>query len=185
MSTSGIDFKFKISVIGNWRVGKTSLLKRFTKGTFNREYIKTIGAQFSKYDKEIEGDNIRLLFWDIAGQDDFGFLRPSFYRDSGAAIIVYSLEENDLGKSSFNNILNWHDDILRYCGSIPVVLFANKIDLVDENNLDQTIIQKIVNQRNFLGFFITSAKTGLGVFKAFNTLIKDLYKKALSLEITG
>lgn len=183
MSTSGIDFKFKISVIGNWGVGKTSLLKRFTKVTFNTEYIKTIGAQFSKYDKEIDGDHIRLLFWDIAGQDDFDFLRPSFYRDSSAAIIVYSLEENDLGKTSFNNILNWHDDILRYCGNIPVVLFANKIDLVDENNLDQTIIQNIVEHRNFLGFFITSAKTGQGVFKAFNTLIINLYKKSLSLEI--
>ncbi|MGB5910129.1 MAG: Rab family GTPase [Promethearchaeia archaeon] len=185
MSISGIDFKFKITVIGNWRVGKTSLLKRFTKSTFNTEYIKTIGAQLSKYDEEIEGDNIRLLFWDIAGQDDFGFLRPSFYRDSGAAIIVYSLEENKLGKSSFNSIIDWHDDILRFCGSIPMVLFANKIDLVDENNLDHTIIQKLVDQRNFLGYFITSAKTGQGVFKAFNTLIKDLYNKALSLELAG
>ena len=178
-------FRFKVVVIGDGSVGKTSLIEKFTKGTFQKEYIKTIGAQFSKFDAEIGGDTIELLFWDIAGQDDFLFLRPSFYRDSRAAIIVYSLEENDLGKRSFKHITDWHEDIRKYCGDIPIVVFANKFDLIEENNLDKTNIQEVVKERAFLGYFLTSAKTGQGVYEAFNVIINKQYSKykALSSEL--
>jgi small GTP-binding protein len=171
-------FRFKISVIGDGQVGKTSLIKNFTHGSFEKDYIKTIGAQFSKYEKEIEGDEIRLIFWDIAGQDDFLFLRPSFYKESGAAIIVYSLEENELGKRSFEHIVNWYENIKKFCGEIPIILFANKSDLVEEDNLDVSLIQDLVKLHGFLGYYITSAKTGEGVHEAFNTLIDKLYSKS-------
>jgi len=177
MKNSGLKFNFKITIVGDGRVGKTSLIQKFTKGSFQKEYIKTIGAQFSIYDKEIDGNNIRLLFWDIAGQDEFNFLRSSFFKNSRGAIIVYSLEENNLGEASFNHISNWHDDIIQFCGNIPIVLFANKVDLVEENSLDNSIIQEVVNERNFLGYYITSAKTGVGVIEAFNEIIDKLYHK--------
>ncbi|MFX1419359.1 MAG: Rab family GTPase [Promethearchaeota archaeon] len=174
-------FSFKITVIGDGSVGKTSLITRFTEGGFEKDYIKTIGAQFSIYDKEIDGDRIRLIFWDIAGQEDFNFLRPSFYRESRAAIIVYSLEENDLGKRSFKNIANWHEDIKKFCGEIPIIVFANKVDLIDEKNLKTNKIENLVKFRNFLGYCITSAKTGQGVIDAFNTFIEELYFKSKAL----
>ena len=170
-------FKFKITIIGDGRVGKTSLIKKFTKGSFHEDYIKTLGAQFSVYDKKIDGNKIKLFFWDIAGQDDFHFLHSSFFKDSKAAIIVYSLEENELGKSSFKHILDWYKDILKYCGNIPVVIFANKVDLIDEKSLDTAKIAELVKEHKFLDYFITSAKTGQGVTDAFNTIIKNLYYK--------
>lgn len=183
MKNSGLKINFKITIVGDGRVGKTSLIQKFTKGSFQKEYIKTIGAQFSVYDKEIDGNNLRLLFWDIAGQDDFNFLRSSFFKNSRGAIIVYSLEENNLGEESFNHISNWHDDIIQFCGNIPVVLFANKVDLVEENSLDNSIIQEVVNERNFLGYYITSAKTGVGVIEAFNEIIDKLYHKYKELSV--
>ena len=185
MKRSVSKFIFKITVIGNGRVGKTSLIQKFTQGSFQEDYINTIGAQFSIYDNEIDGDKIRLLFWDIAGQNEFNFLRSSFFKNSKAAIIVYSLEENDLGVKSFNHIPNWHEDIIQFCGNIPVVLFANKVDLVDENNLENSSIQGVVNKLNFLGYYITSAKTGQGVIEAFNFIIEKLYQdnKELSAEL--
>jgi len=179
--TAAQKFRFKISIIGDGQVGKTSLIKKFTKGGFETDYVKTIGAQFSKFEREIEGDEIRLIFWDIAGQDDFLFLRPSFYKESGAAIIVYSLEENELGKRSFEHINNWHENIKKYCGEIPIILFANKVDLVEEDNLDNSEIQKKVEKLGFLGYYLTSAKTGHGVHDAFDTLIKELYYKFKTL----
>ena len=179
--TAAQQFRFKISVIGDGQVGKTTLIKKFTKGSFEQDYVKTIGAQFSKFEREIEGDEIRLIFWDIAGQDDFLFLRPSFYKESGAAIIVYSLEENELGKRSFEHIKNWYENIKKYCGDIPIILFANKLDLVEEDNLDNTEIQKMVEKQGFLGYYLTSAKTGHGVHDAFNTLINELYYKFKTL----
>ncbi len=185
MNDIGSRFRFKITVIGDGRVGKTSLIQKFTQGSFQEEYLKTIGAQFSVYDKEINQDKIRLIFWDIAGQNDFNFARPSFFKNSRAAIIVYSLEENDLGKESFNHISKWHEDIIKFCGNVPVVLFANKADLIDENGLNKSEIQELVNNRNLFRYFITSAKTGYGVIEAFNTIIDELYRnsKALSAEL--
>jgi len=170
-------FSFKITVIGDGGVGKTSLIRRFTRGSFHEEYIKTIGAQFSKYEQEIEGDECELYFWDIAGQDEFHFLRPSFYKDSKAAIIVYSLEENELGKGSFKNISHWYDDLKQFCGVIPVLLFANKVDLVEKDTLNIAKMLKFVKKRNLLGYYLTSAKTGERVNDAFQSLIRELYYK--------
>lgn len=178
-------FRFKITVIGDGMVGKTSLIQKFTKGSFRQDYVKTMGAQFSVFDKEINEDKIRLLFWDIAGQVDFNFLRASFFKNSRAAIIVYSLEDNELGEKSFKHIDDWYKDITTHCGEIPVVIFANKVDLVDEDSIDDSKILELVDKHKFLGFYKTSAKTGSGVIEAFNTLIEKLYHKfkALSSEL--
>jgi len=177
MSEASKKFRFKITVIGDGAVGKTSLIQKFTNDNFKEDYIKTIGAQFSIFDKKIDGDKIKLLFWDIAGQDDFNFLRPSFFKNSVAAIIVYTLEENELGEESFKHIHNWSLDIKKHCGDIPVVIFGNKVDLIDEKQLDTSVIEKIVEENNYLGYFITSAKTGHGVIDAFDTIIDELYVK--------
>ena len=170
-------FTYKISVIGDGRVGKTSLIKKFTKGSFQKDYIKTIGAQFSIFDKIIDGAKIRLLFWDIASQDDFHFLRNSFFKNSRASIIVFSLEENQLGRNSFKSVIHWNKEIQQYCGKIPIVLFANKVDLIDEKRLDVINIQNLVKTQNIQGYYITSAKTGQGVTEAFNALILKLYNQ--------
>lgn len=172
-----ISFIFKITVIGEARVGKTSLIQKFTQNNFTKDYIKTIGAQLSIYNDRINGDKIKLQFWDIAGQDTFHFLRPSFFNNSKAAIIAYSLEENKLGEESFNHIPDWYNEIIKYCGNIPIVVFANKVDLVDEDSIDDSDIQEIVSKYNFLGYYITSAKTGNGVIEAFSAIIKELYDK--------
>jgi small GTP-binding protein len=185
MTEEGRKFRFKITVIGDGRVGKTTLIKRFTQGSFKKDYVKTIGAQFSVYDKEMGDDKVRLIFWDIAGQDTFHFLRPSFFNNSKAAIIVYSLEDNKAGLESFKHISTWDKDIRKFCGDIPVVLFGNKVDLTDENYLDYSVIQEVVDKNNYLGYYMTSAKTGKNVITAFNILIDNLYNtfKSLSLEL--
>ena len=170
------DFIFKITVIGDGGVGKTSLIKKYTQGSFQKQYIKTLGAQFSKYDEKVDGDNCKLFFWDIAGQQEFSFMRPTFYKGSKAAIIVFSHAPKE-EEESFNHIKDWHEDIKKYCGEIPIVLFGNKIDLVKISELDDNKVEKIVNKRNFLGYYRTSAKTGSGVYEAFQAIIKDLYIK--------
>jgi len=173
-------FKFKITVIGDGMVGKTSLIQKFTKGSFQKEYIKTIGAQFSKYEEEIDGDRCELVFWDIAGQDEFHFLRPSFYKSSVASIVVFSLEENDLGKNSYKHAGQWLKEIKKFCGDIPTAVFGNKIDLVDESKLDDEKVLKFVKKNDIIGYYHTSAKTGQNVENAFSTIIKELHNKAKS-----
>ncbi|MHA1642714.1 MAG: Rab family GTPase [Promethearchaeota archaeon] len=170
-----VEFVFKICVIGNGGVGKTSLIRKYTKGSFQKEYIKTLGAQFSKYDEKIEGGTVRLFFWDIAGQEQFSFMRPTFYKGSKAAIIVFSHGPGE--EKSFDAVPEWHDDIKKYCGDIPIILFGNKIDLVIKEKIDDETVQKLAEERNFLGYYKTSAKTGVGVYEAFQAIIKNLYNR--------
>jgi small GTP-binding protein len=114
-----------------------------------------------------------LFFWDIAGQREFDFMRPTFYKGSKAAIIVFSHTDAE----SFNKIPEWHEDIKSHVGDLPIVLFGNKIDLVEDDGRDDEKIQEIVKQREFLDYFKTSAKTGSGVYEAFQAIIKNLYNK--------
>jgi small GTP-binding protein len=166
-------YVFKITVIGDPAVGKTSLIKKYTQGSFQKDYIKTLGAQFSKYDEEIEEENCKLFFWDIAGQDEWSFMRGTFYKGSKAAIIVFSHTDEE----SFEHIPKWHDDITNFCGDIPIVIFGNKLDLVDEDNLNDKKVNKLVRKRDFLTYVKTSAKTGTGVYKGFQKIIRRLHSK--------
>lgn len=177
MNDTPLKFVFKITVIGDGGVGKTSLIKKYTHGTFKEDYISTIGAQFSFYDEKINGDECKLYFWDIAGQKEFEFLRSDFYEESKAAIIVYSLEENDLGKESLNHIDYWYKDLKESCGDIPMIILANKVDLINEDKLDDVYIQNFIKAKNFIGVFRTSAKTNQGVTEAFQKIIRVLYEK--------
>ena len=174
-------FKFKIVIIGDGGVGKTSLIKKFTQGTFQKDYIKTIGAQFTRLEKKINEDKISLIFWDIAGQSSYDFLNPLFYRESKACIIVYSLEKNNLGSESFKNMVNWHKELKMRCGDIPVVIFANKVDLIEGDDLDTSKLQNISEKLKIFSYYQTSAKTGQGVNDAFNVIIEELYKKSKAL----
>ncbi|MFW9820882.1 MAG: Rab family GTPase [Candidatus Thorarchaeota archaeon] len=173
-------FKTKITVIGDGFVGKTSLLSKFTQKKFEEDYIKTIGAQLFEYIEEKEGDHWELIFWDIAGQDDFHFLHPTFYKSSMASIIVFSLEENELGRDSFKHVTDWYKEIKKFCGDIPLVLFCNKVDLVDESKLEEEKIQKFIKKNDFINYYLTSAKTGQNVEKAFKAIIEALQNRMKS-----
>jgi len=177
-------FTYKVVIVGDAQVGKTSLILKYTKGTFNKEYIITLGAQLSKFEDIVEGNKIKLVFWDIAGQTNFSQLQQSFYKGSSAAIIVFSHEENELGDKSFQNIPKWLNNIIEYCGRIPVVLFGNKIDLIDVNELiinkehpksDHNIV-KLMKELKILGYLKTSALTGEGVTFAFKTLTNHVFQ---------
>ncbi len=168
-------YVFKITIIGDGAVGKTTLIKKYTQGEFQEDYISTIGAQFSINEQKINGDEIKLFFWDLAGQDEFKVFRSSFYENSKAAIIVYSLERNDMGIESLKNVMKWYDEMKQYCEDIPIIIFANKADLVDDTEIDGGSFKELSAKENYLGVFRTSAKTGNGVKNAFKAIIEKLY----------
>ncbi len=176
---------YKITVIGDGAVGKTSLIKKYTKGEFDAAYVMTLGAQFTQYQTEVSGTPIQLVFWDIAGQEAFGQLRPNFYQGSSAAIIVFSHEENEHGEKSFQDITKWLSDIKKNCGHLPIILFGNKVDLVEnidsivknkENPKSNYNVDALMKGYNFLGYYLTSALTGQGVNQAFSVLANKLYQ---------
>jgi small GTP-binding protein len=183
MASNEKDFKFKIIVVGDPSVGKTTLIRKYTTGGFQKDYIATLGAQFSNYEENLEGKKVRLFIWDIAGQETFELMRQKFYKGSSGAIIVFSHAPNEL--KSYDHIEKWLKELKKYCGDIPIALFGNKMDLIDEDELvsneDKVTsdfnITKLVNGHNMIEYFKTSALTGHGVIKAFQKLVRELYFK--------
>jgi small GTP-binding protein len=172
LSNEKADYVFKIVLIGDPAVGKTSLIQKYTLGKFEKKYVKTIGAQFSQYSESIEGNKINLFIWDIAGQDDFSLMRPTFYRGAKGVILVYSLIDDE----SFKSLKTWYDDIKKHCGDLPVALFGNKVDLVNEKKLEDSKVDSLKGDFDFIGHYYTSAKTGKNVLDAFQSLVKVIYK---------
>ncbi len=185
MGEDGRGFVFKICVVGNGAVGKTSLIQRYTEGEFNEEYIMTLGAQFTKHETEFGGVPIELVFWDIAGQESFAALRKGFYKGSRACIVVFSHEDNKHGNESFDHVKTWLADIQKNCGFLPIIIFGNKSDLApgikdkikDPNFPKSTAkVNEMMKGWNFLGYITTSALSGDGVKEAFNMLSEKLYE---------
>ena len=123
------------------------------------------------------------MFWDLAGQVSFDKLRKNFYNGTSAAIIVFSHEiDTELGEKSFKNIIKWSGDVRKYSEDIPIILFGNKIDLIDIKDLENsndllrsnTNISELVRDFNFFGYYKTSALSGEGVTGAFKAITNEL-----------
>jgi small GTP-binding protein len=179
LSVNEKGYGFKICVIGDGAVGKTSLIKKYTQNSFQNDYIATLGTQFSKYEENVDGEKVELYLWDIAGQDSFQALRQRFYTGSSGAIIVFSHAPDQI--ESFKHVDRWLNDLKKHCGNIPIVLFGNKIDLIDGSNLNPDLlisdanVEQFTTENGFIGYYKTSALTGEGVIDAFKALVKKLY----------
>jgi len=177
-------FKWKIVIIGDAAVGKTSLIRRYTTDSFEKDYISTLGMQFSKYEELVEGEKVELLLWDLAGQDSFSTMRDKFYKGSSGAIVVFSLAPEEL--ETYEHIDRWLSNIREGCGNIPIILFGNKADLVDQNALatspnyatSDVHVKKFAQDHKIIEYYKTSALTGQGVKEAFQTLVFKLYQRA-------
>lgn len=171
-------YGFKVVIIGDGAVGKTSLIKKYTQGSFQKEYIATLGTQFSKYEEEVDGEKVELYLWDIAGQDSFQALRQRFYTGSSGAVIVFSHDPEQT--KSYNNVGKWLADLKQHCGNIPIVLLGNKVDLIENgSNSDlatsDSKVEQLAKDNKFLGYYKTSALTGDGVTDGFKALVSRLY----------
>ena len=176
-------YTFKVAICGDGAVGKTSLINRFVEGTFTKEYLVTLGVEITKYGREVRGDAVNLILWDLAGQDQFSKVRERFFSGTSAAILVFSHEQNEEGERSFQHLQKWLDHIRENCGDIPIILLGNKIDLLDENlQLDNNYaksngnLKKLANDSGILDYFPTSALTGEGVMSSFRIITHELHR---------
>ncbi|MHA1378830.1 MAG: Rab family GTPase [Candidatus Helarchaeota archaeon] len=169
-------YTFKIVVVGDYAVGKTSLLNRYIDMKFNMNYLPTLGVNMLR--KEIIHDNnkVKLMFWDIAGQELYASVREQFYEGTQGAILVYDVTRPE----SFANITKWYKEIIEVVRSeIYCILIANKVDL--EKVIPTEVGQKIAEESKWL-FLETSAKTGEGIEEAFYALIEYLINVYQTLE---
>jgi small GTP-binding protein len=168
------EVKRKICMIGDWGVGKTSLIRKFVLDQFDDKYIATFGTKVTK--KRIKfkkGDDqiidMNLMIWDIMGQKEFKKIQLNAYRGTHAALVVCDITRKD----TLNNLTKWREDIVKISGEIPVIIMANKVDLKGEAEFSPNELSTVADEFQ-VPYFLTSAKTGLNVEAAFTELGKQL-----------
>ncbi|CAL8084181.1 unnamed protein product [Orchesella dallaii] len=170
---------FKVIIIGDPTVGKTSFVQRYVQGSFKRDYKGTVGVDFAlKVFKWSESQTIRLQLWDIAGQERFTWMTRVYYKDAHGCIIMFDLTN----RNSFQNTIKWKKDVDSKCmlpdGSpIPCMLLANKCDL-SSRQVDQMEIETFYKENNFIGWTETSAKEGLMVNDSMRFLVEVMLRQS-------
>ena len=168
-ATSSIN-NYKIVVIGDINVGKTSILSRFRYGSFEQSYMPTLGIDFFTKNLFYEDKTIRLILWDTAGQERFRSLIPSYLKNADCIIIVYDITNKD----SFNSLTHWLNDAKNNTieGTIFVIC-GNKIDLKEKRVVTNEEIDEYIKKENLL-YVECSAMNGEGIKELFNLIAKNL-----------
>ncbi|MCD6514937.1 MAG: GTP-binding protein [Candidatus Odinarchaeota archaeon] len=162
-------YQYKIIVVGEAAVGKTSLAVRFTHNFFRQDYIPTSGMNFFVKNIQRENDIIQLQIWDTGGQERFRHVRPQYYKNAHGALLVYDITNFE----SFEKLISWLAELDRFCGNIPIVLVGNKKDLEEKREVPTATAEDFA--KVYKTYFVeASAKTGENVTYAFTLLLNDI-----------
>merc|ERR1719461_2277280 len=164
--------QFKLVLLGEAAVGKSSLVIRFVKGQFSEYQESTIGAAFLTQTVPVQDCTVKFEIWDTAGQERYHSLAPMYYRGAAAAIVVYDITSN----ASFNRAKTWVKELQRQ-GSPEVViaLAGNKLDRESEREVSADEARQYADE-NGLSFIETSAKTNINVRELFLAIARKLPK---------
>eukprot|EP00055_Hartaetosiga_balthica_P002607 m.4581 g.4581 ORF g.4581 m.4581 type:complete len:216 (-) comp2257_c0_seq1:259-906(-) len=186
MSEEVKELLFKVLVVGDSSVGKTSLIKRYVHDMFSNQYKTTIGVDFAlkviTYD---ENTTVRLQLWDIAGQERYGTMTRVYYREAVGAWVVFDVTR----LATFESVHKWKADIdnkvfLDDGAKIPVVLLGNKCDKASDKFRTADEMDKYCEEKGFVGWFETSAKENINIENASNFLVEKILALNKSTERT-
>ncbi len=187
--TSPGEMMFKVVLIGDGAVGKTSVRRNYLGKGFITSHIATIGVDFAQKYVTVSGKTVRLVIWDLAGQTGFESVRKHYYQGCSALVLVYSV----INRESFDNLTWWLVEAYKYNQKIPpTAILANKVDLrtPEIQNFEVSTEEGLSFTQLFKDrlevptvFLETSAKTGENIQESFAELTRILIdedKKAKS-----
>lgn len=148
-------------------MGKTSLISRFVKGIFSEKYLTTVGVKIDRKTVEVEDQEVLMMVWDLAGEEEFDRLRSAYLR--GASGIIYVVDGTR--GESLDHALGHIAEIENQFPNIPSLLLINKSDLEEQWDLDREKLDSIPSRIQTLK---TSAKSGQNVELAFSKLARKL-----------
>jgi Ras-related protein Rab-1A len=168
------DYLFKLVIVGNSGVGKSSLLMRYSDDTFNDTYLATIGVDFKFKTVSLDGKKIKMQIWDTAGQERFRTITSAYYKGADAIVMVYDCSHHP----SFDDIDNfWINEVESYADKdVEILLLGNKCDLKSEKAVEERTAKDYGQKKN-MEFFEVSAKTADSVHEAFNVVARKLIEK--------
>eukprot|EP01137_Pigoraptor_chileana_P005358 Opistho-2@48333 len=162
--------QFKVVLLGEGCVGKTSLVLRYCQNTFNDKHLSTLQASFLTKRLNIGGKRVNLAIWDTAGQERFHALGPIYYRDSNGAVLVYDITDED----SFAKVQNWVKELRKMLGNeIALAIAGNKIDLEKNRTVKREIAEEYAASVG-AKHYDTSAKQNKGIEEMFLDLSKRM-----------
>ncbi len=158
----------KIAMLGSYAVGKTSLVRQFVSSLFDEKYHTTIGVKVDKVTMSVNGQDVLLMLWDIAGSEDHFNMPMSYIRGAAGCLLVIDGTRRETVEKGLELI----EQVTSELGQLPMVVAANKADLKDEWQLDDQTIAPL----EALGYPLlnSSAKTGMGVEDAFVQLARQV-----------
>ena len=166
----------QILIIGDPSVGKTSIIRRYTNGTFKEEYLSTVGLDYYSKEEIIDGKTINIKLWDTAGEERYKSLTQNYFRNAEGVLLVFDVTNTD----SFNNLKDWISSIkLNMEGNnifIPIVIIGNKLDMEDQREITKEQAEQFVSENKYK-YFETSAKTGEGIDKSIRELAVQILKQ--------
>jgi small GTP-binding protein len=154
----------KICMLGAFAVGKTSLVQRYVSSLFSDRYLSTVGVKIDKKTLELDGTQVNLVLWDLAGEDEFQSVQLSYLRGAAGYLLVV----DGTRKSTLDTGFAIRDRVVEEVGDLPFVAVLNKSDLVAEWELDEGTVADL-SSRGWRTVR-TSAKNGTGVEEAFRSL---------------
>ena len=162
---------YKILLLGDWSVGKTCFLMRYTENTFTEIHLSTIGIDYKLKNVTLEnGDQIKVQIWDTAGQERYKSITKSYIKGANGIILIYDVTS----RKSFEGIQNWVKQIKDQAPSkMCITLVANKID-AKERVVTTEEGTKLGTEIDY-PFYEVSAKDGINVNECFDNLIKMIY----------
>eukprot|EP01059_Diplonema_ambulator_P015861 TRINITY_DN2707_c2_g1_i1.p2 TRINITY_DN2707_c2_g1~~TRINITY_DN2707_c2_g1_i1.p2 ORF type:complete len:218 (+),score=64.00 TRINITY_DN2707_c2_g1_i1:76-729(+) len=163
--------KFKIVLLGEGRVGKTSLVRRYVLDEFDDKQKSTVQANMYSSKKLHVDDRVaNIAIWDTAGQERFRALGPIYYRDANGALLVYDITDAD----TFDKVKTWVRELRKMVGDdIKIVVAGNKCDLQSRRQVDESMVLQYCRDLDATHIY-TSAKSGKGVNEVFLTLTRDM-----------
>ncbi|GLV37057.1 Rab35 [Carabus blaptoides fortunei] len=165
------DHLFKLLIIGDSGVGKSSLLLRFADNTFSGSYITTIGVDFKIRTVQVDGQRVKLQIWDTAGQERFRTITSTYYRGTHGVIVVYDVTSGD----SFANVKRWLHEIEQNCDVVNKVLVGNKNDAPDRKVVLTEDALRFAEQMG-IQLFETSAKDNINVEEMFMSVTRQVLR---------